>query len=357
MTTWHAVLRGVAAASLALTSAAVATGDDAFVVEPADARTNYFAGREVECDTAIRGGIAVEGRLVWALAAGNRSLTNGAVPVRHAGRGATNVAVSVPLPAGRDGVVADATLTTVLTDAAGNRLGAATRNVRIFPADPFFDRSRWLESLRIAIIDPEGGTEKRLTAAGVPLMLTRADADIAALRPQLILVAEGLAWDDHPRLAADLFHHCGRGVNVLCMAPSSGTFPLPGGDAIGDGIVASLTMRRADVVADLDERLDWRDWAKGGATVVSRLSIVADREVVVARAGATPAGWPWLEATFGGREGGPPAGTLVVCGLGIVAHWEETPAARYLLAALLARLAAPSAAASPDFRPFQENPR
>lgn len=228
--TARTVLRGVAAASLAIMAAAVAAGDDAFVVEPADARTNYFAGRAAECDTVIRGGVAVEGSLIWALAAGNRVLANGAVPVRHPGRGATNAAVSVQLPAGRDGVVADAVLTTVLADAAGNRLGAATRKVRIFPADPFFDRRRWLESLRIAIIDPEGRTERLLTAAGVPLMLTRADADIAALMPQVILVGEGLAWADHPRLAADLVHLCGRGVNVLCLAPASGTFLLPGND-------------------------------------------------------------------------------------------------------------------------------
>jgi hypothetical protein len=332
--TARTVLRGVAAASLAIMAAAVAAGDDAVVIEPADARTNYFAGRAAECDTVIRGGVAVEGSLIWALAAGNRVLANGAVPVRHPGRGATNAAVSVQLPAGRDGVVADAVLTTVLADAAGNRLGAATRKVRIFPADPFFDRRRWLESLRIAIIDPEGRTERLLTAAGVPLMLARADADIAALQPQVILVGEGLAWADHPRLAADLVHLCGRGVNVLCLAPASGTFPLPGNDdPLADARATRLTLRRADVVADF-----------------------ADREAVVARAGSTPAGWPWLEARFGAREEDPPAGTFIVCGLGIVAHWEETPAARYLLAALLARLTPPSDA-SQDSKSLPENPR
>jgi hypothetical protein len=356
--TARTVLRGVAAASLAIMAAAVAAGDDAVVIEPADARTNYFACRAAECDTVIRGGVAVEGSLIWALAAGNRVLANGAVPVRHPGRGATNAVVSVQLPAGRDGVVADAVLTTVLADAAGNRLGAATRKVRIFPADPFFDRRRWLESLRIAIIDPEGRTERLLTAAGVPLMLTRSDADIAALQPQVILVGEGLAWADHPRLAVDLVHLCGRGVNVLCLAPASGTFPLPGNDdPLADARATRLTLRRADVVADFDERLDWRDWSAAGATVVSRLAIVADREAVVARAGGTPAGWPWLEARFGAREEGPPTGTFLVCGLGIVAHWEETPAARYLLAALLTRLTPPSAAASPDSSPLPENPR
>jgi len=360
MTLGFAVLRGVAAASLAIVGAGVAAGDDALEVAPADARTNYFAGRAADCGTVIRGGAAVEGSLAWVLAVGSRSLANGAVAVRHPGRGATNAMVTVPVPAGREGVVAEATLTTVLADAAGNRLGMATRPVRIFPADPFFDRRRWLEGLRIAIVDPDGGTEKVLTAAGVPLLLARADADIAALRPQVVIVGEGLAWDEHPRLAPDLVGLCGRGTNVLCLAPASGAFPLPGAaDTVGDGVADRLALRQADVVGDLDGRLDWRDWSARGSTVVSRLAIVADREAVVARAGVTPRGWPWLEARFADRESGRPAGTFVVCGLGIVAHWEETPAARYLFATLLARLTPPAAdtAPSPDPRPRQESPR
>lgn len=360
MTPRSAVLRGVAAASLAIVAAGIAAGDDALVMAPADARTNYFAGRAAECGTVIRGGEAVEGSLAWVLGVGGRSLANGAVAVRHPGRGATNAVVTVPVPAGREGVVAEATLTTVLADAAGNRLGMAIRPVRIFPADPFFDRRRWLDGLRIAVVDPDGGTEKVLTAAGVPLLFARADADIAALRPQVVIVGEGLAWAEHPRLAADLVGLCGQGTNVLCLAPASGAFPLPGvADPVGDGVADRITLRQADVVSDLDGRLDWRDWSARGSTVVSRLAIVADREAVVARAENAARGWPWLEARFADRESGRPAGTFVVCGLGIVAHWEETPAARYLFAALLARLAAPAAdtGSSLDSRPHQESSR
>lgn len=360
MTPRHAVLRGVVAASLAIVAAGIAAGDDALVMAPADARTNYFAGRAAECGTVIRGGVVVDGSLAWVLAVGGRSLANGAAAVRHPGRGATNAVVTVPVPAGREGVVAEATLTTVLADAAGARLGTATRPVQIFPADPFFDRRRWLDGLRIVIVDPGGGTEKVLAAAGVPLLFARADADIAALRPQVVIVGEGLAWAEHPRLAADLVGLCGQGTNVLCLAPASGAFPLPDpADTVGDGVVDRLTLRQADVVGDLDGQLDWRDWSARGSTVISRLAIVADREAVVARAGGTPRGWPWLEARFADRESGRPAGTFVVCGLGIVAHWEETPAARYLFAAVLARLAAPAAdtAPSPDPRSHQESPR
>lgn len=346
-TDWRASVRCaavVAALSLAIAPAVVAVGDDALVVAAADGRTNFFAGRETAFATVIRGGAAVEGNLLWVLAAGNRVLADGAVAVRHAGPDATKAVVSVTVPAGREGVAADTTLTTVLVDAAGRRLGRAQRKVRIFPEDPFVDRRRWLESLRIVLVDPAGETEKLLAAAGVPLLLARPDADLAALQPRLILIGEGMAWADHPRLSRDLVSLCAQGMNVLCLGPASGTFPLPGtDDANGAGDAASLTLRRADVVTGFDERLDWRDWSAASATVVSRLAIVADREAVVARVGEDTVGWPWLEARFSAREreSDRTMGTFVVCGLGIVRHWEETPAARYLLAALLERLATP----------------
>jgi hypothetical protein len=334
------------------------SGDDAPVVATADARTNFFAGREAVFDTLVRGN-AVDGSLVWVLTVGDRALADGAVAVRHAGRGATTATVAVGLPAGREGVVVDAALNTILADAAGRRLGSAVRRVRVFPADPFAGRRRWLESRRIVLVDPEGKTEKVLAAAGVPLLLARADADVAALRPQVLVVGEGLSWADHPGLSRSLVRLAAQGVNVLCLAPAGGTLPLPGtDDAPGDHVATSLALRRADVVADLDDRLDWRDWSAAG-TVVGRLSITADRGAVVVQAAAAPPGWPWMEVACAGRDDEPPAGRLVVCGLGVVAHWEETPAARYLFAALLTRLAPPARedADSPDPRPIQENQR
>lgn len=358
----RAILPGVLVAVLATARAGVSIAADDLIVTATDDRTNFFAGREARFATAIRGGAAVNGRLVWVLTVGRRLLADGAVPVRHAGRDATTAEVSVMLPAGREDVVAEATLTTVVVDAAGRRLGRAERKVLIFPDDPFAGRRRWLESLRIALIDPAGDTERLLSAAGVPLMLARPDANLAALRPQLIIIGEGLVLSDQPRLSQELARFCAQGMNVLCLAPAAGEFPVPGADdAAGAGVATSLTLRRADVVADLDGRLDRRDWSAGDTTVVSRLAFVADRDAVVARAGDGPGGWPWLEAGFASceRESDRTAGRLVICGLGIVRHWEATPAARYLLAALLARLAPPSVddpASANDSPPVEPSP-
>lgn len=332
-------------AAVALTAVAVALPAIAAeppVVEPASARSNVFAGRAATFGTVVRGGEAVDGTLVWTLTVATRALASGAVAVRHAGGDATVTPITVDVPRVRDGVVVEATLMAALVDAAGTRLGTCSRLVRIFPGDPFAGRRQWLASRRIVLVDPPGRTEEVFRGAGVPFTLVAADGGVAAIQAALVVVGEGTSWVEHPGLPRALALLAARGVNVLCLAPLDGSLPLPGSaDEAGAFVAKSLMLRRADVVAEFDARLDAFDWhgmPDDGDAVVSRLTVAADGAAVIARAGDTPAGWPWLEAAFGPAEADAPKARLVVCGLGIVAHWDETPAARYLFAALLDRL-------------------
>lgn len=338
---------GIAACGILLGAVAAAAPG---VVEPADRRTNWFAGREAGFGTVIRSDEAVAGRLVWVLAVANRTIASGAVDVRHPGGGAMRVDVGVAVPEGREGVTVEAEFATALVDAAGTRLGACSRRVRIFPDDPFAGRTHWLESLGITVVDPPGDTERILEAAGVPFTSVKADADISGLTPRLLIVGEGTSWIDHPGLPHALAGAAAGGSVVLCLAPRDGTMPLPGqADEPGVFVASKLILRSTDVVGEIDVRLDDSDWSVVGPTIRSRLRIEADGDAVVVRAGDGPVGWPWLEAGFAPHESQPSRGRIVVCGLGIMAHWEDTPAARYLLASLLERLTVkkPEAMTSP----------
>lgn len=312
--------------------------EDGVVFEFADRRTNHFAGREATVGTIVRGG-AVEGAVVWVLSIGNRSLARGTAGVRHGGREPTRTDIVLAFPEGREGVVVEAVLTAVLVDAKGNKLGEAATPVRIFPRDPFAGRRRWLEARSIAVLDPVGRTTAAFESCGVPFTLVPTDVEFGSIRAELLVIGEGMSWADQPRLAQDLAFMAARGVNVICLAPREGSMPLPGtSDVPGEVVAKNLGMRRADVVAEIDKRLDHRDWSAAGPTVVARFAVSAEGEAVFVRAGDGPEGWPWLEAGFARRETDPPEGKVVCCGLGIVAHWDETPAARYLFAALLERL-------------------
>lgn len=330
--------RCVAIAIATVACLAAARAEDPPVVEFSDMRTNYFTGRDAKVGVIVRGG-AVDGTLAWVLKVGNRPLAQGTVAVRHAGHDPTRVDVALALPKGREGIVIDATLITVLVDGAGERRGDTSKRVRMFPADPFANRRRWLESRQIALIDTVGHTAQALEAANVPFTLVPDAEDVAAIRPPVIVVGEGFSWGDRPKLAVDLAFVAARGVGILWLAPRDGEMQLPGtADEPGTVVTNSLILRRADVVSELDDRLDWCDWSEAEDTVVSPLRMKADGTTVFVRTGDGRTGWPWLEASFTRHETDLPSGKMVICGLGIVAHWHETPAARYLFAAILERL-------------------
>jgi len=335
------MMRGVSA--VLACACCVATAEPP-ALEAASGRTNFFAGREAKLGTVIRGGDAVAGRLAWTLTALGRTVAGGTLAVRHDGGPATIATVAVAIPEVKDGVVIEAVLTTVLADVAGTRLASLTRAVRIFPADPFVDRTRWLESLALALVDPVGDTERVLTEAGVPFTLVRSEADIAAASPRVLVVGEGASWLDRPDLPGLVTRVAARGMPVLCLAPSDGALPLPAGaDPEGAAGATRLVFDRAGVVTALDQRLDGDGWGGAGRATVSKLAIAAEGDRAMIRIAAAvddPTGWPWLEIGYADRASPRSTATLVVCGYGIVAHWDDTPAARYLFAALIERLAA-----------------
>ena len=332
-------------------------------LEPTSSRGNFFAGREATLGVVMCGGGPAAGRLAWTLTAFGRTLAGGTSNVRHDGGPATITEVAVAIPEVKEGVVVEAAFTAIFVDAAGTRLASHTQPVRIFPANPFVDQTRWLESLNLVLIDPTGDTERVLIAAGVPFTLAQSDADIASAQPRIIMLGEGGSWLDRPDLPALATRWAASGVPVLCLAPQDGTLPLSGmADVEGEAVATRFALERAGAVADLDPRLDNADWVAEGRTITTRVAVVGegDRAVIrLAAAAEIPGGWPWLQLDYADPAAATTA-PLVMCGYGIIAHWDETPAARYLLAAILHRLTADRSADASDLLPttaLPEKPR
>ena len=321
----------------ALAGSSDGTPSSSGVLEASDSRANYFSGSEVTLRQVIRNTEPHVGRLVWSLSARGRSLRHGMVDVQHRGDGPTFTNIRVPLPGVKDEVILDTIFTAALVDRAGERLATHSRPVRIFAEDPFVNRRRWLEGLKIAVFDPVGDTVGVFERSGVPFTPVRGASDIDGMRTGLLVVGEGTSWRGEPGLSAALVAAAARGVSVLCMAPRDGTLRLPAsGDAGGSERTKSLSLRGADVIAEIDPRLDWKDWSPHGSAVTARMVMAAEEDAVVVRVGHAETEWAWLESRY--DSGAVPGGALVICGFGIVAHWDATPAARYLLAGILSRL-------------------
>jgi hypothetical protein len=188
-----------------------------------------------------------------------------------------------------------------------------------------------LRDLGIRLFDPEKKTAERFAKADIPFTEIRTTDALAVVRDGLVVVGEGVSLKEERGLASAMSRVVEAGVPVLCLALRNGEMPLPteGVSETQGKPPLRMTFRRADIIAELDKRLDTGTWAPGRDAVASSLVLSADRRVVAVEAVNGDRGWSWMDIAF---QGG---GRLVVCGFGIVSGWEESPTPRFLLLKVL----------------------
>ena len=332
--------------AIALAVALDGRGEEADVapaIRPREAWSAVFGGSAVDLHFDIRG--VDRARVGWALAIGPRTVAAGEVEAEPGAGGLASAAVHLDLPPVKDGVVLSASLT--LTIAGPGRrepLARAEKALWIFPRDPFADRARWLKGLGVTLYDPAGTTAGAFEAAGIPFEAARDVDGVADLKGGTLVIGEGVSFAEQPGLAAAMATLAARGVAVLCLAPKDGSIPdlaAVEGDAPAAG---SIALRRKDVIAALDKRLDHEAWPGGdGEVVASGLTLKAEGDRLAGVVLGGDRGWPWLEVGYPGRRT-----RLVVCGFGIMKHWDDGPTPRFLLARALEVVAGPADQPHPE---------
>jgi hypothetical protein len=304
--------------------------DDKTTIEDLTPWTNRFGGQETEWQYRIAAPKAFAGRAAWRLASDGRTLARGETKMAVGAGQTGTVKLSVPLPPVKDGVVLKTRLhVSILAD--DTAIASHEKTVWIFPRDPFAGRSDWLKSLKIVVFDPEKRTLKILAQLKIPHEELGNVDSIPEMKSGTLIVGEGVSFQDYPALPEALTRAAARGVAVLCLAPSAGTFPIPGTENAKLPVPQGLSLRHSDVIADLDKRLDSKAWP-GGKMILGTLVVRGETGLVQGEVAAN--GWPWFEATYTA-----PRGRLILCGFGIVSQFESTPTPRFLLARILERLA------------------
>ena len=222
-------------------------------------------------------------------------------------------------------------IVTVYAEGKSDKESSYEKTLWIFAADPFYNRTKWVEGLKITLYDsdPKSKTAEALKSLKVPFEEVRNPAALADLKEGLLLVGEGVSLKDEAGLAEAMVQAASRGIPVLCLCPKEGIFPLPGTD---NGLPApgSLTFHRQDIITKLDKRLDAAAWAPDNQVVARSLTIKAEDGKVIAEIQEGSKGWPWLQLDYPDQKG-----RLVLCGFPIIQRWDASPTPRYLLARLL----------------------
>jgi hypothetical protein len=318
---------------LGLVWSSASAQENRVILEPREKWTNLAAESKTDFHFTVKVPAAFKGRVEWTFAddATKRVFLRGRGEVMIMADAGKPITIKVPLetPSLNPGVAVKARLViSAYADGKNARVAAFEKTMWIFHADPFANRAEWLKELKISLYDSDGGgkTSKMLKNLKVPYDEVR---NIAGVQDGVLLVAEGVSFKEEPGLADELLKAASRGVPVLCLAPSGGTFPVPTAD---DGLPTpgSFLLRRHDIIAKLDKRLDANAWAPDNRVVASSLTIKAEEGKVIGEIQEAGKGWSWLQVDFPDKNG-----RLVLCGFAVVRHWDAGPTPRYLFARLL----------------------
>ena len=296
---------------------------------------NVFADRDVTQHLGIDAQQSMRGRVSWQLTVNRAVIQRGEAAVTVESGRTAEVAIPLRIPPVNPGVVMDAELAVAFAgeDGADSSL---QKPLTVFHENAFANRSVQLEALNIALFDPAETTAARLEKAGVPFRTVRNIDSIPELDSRLVVVGEAVSLESRRGLFAVLQDTARSGTSVLCLAPADGAFALPGAEAHDGPRPASVALRRNDVIHELDKRLDAASWPPDGRVTACAMSVRADRGGVV---GAVVPdgneGWLWVEIVY------PGGGRLIVSGFAVMAHWEATPAPRYLFVHMIDRLTGP----------------
>jgi hypothetical protein len=300
--------------------------DDAIELTPRNEPSAVFGDSEATFTYAITLKGRFNGALTWLHSAGQRTIARGEIPVADA----REVSVRLKIPPVREAVALETTLTASLQQREGGAAVAShSRRIWIFPRDPFGGRRRWLEALEIRLFDPQGETREAFHSMSIPMQEVRNPAALAHVERGVLIIGEGVSWRDHRALGEMLPAVAAKGVSVLCLAPADGAFILPGTREAERPAPRSISLRREELIRKYHKRLDTAAWTSRGELIASRMGVTGDRRQVTVEVAANEAGWPWLELDYSGQ------GKWIVCGFGVIEHWEASPNARFFLAALL----------------------
>lgn len=245
--------------------------------------------------------------------------------------------IQARLPEVRPGGAIELRLSVELLGPGRRELASHERPLWLLSDNPFVDRGRWLEGLKIGLFDPPGRTAAKLRAMGVPFEPIHNLAAIEEHEAKLLVIGEGLSFGRNRPLGEILIRWAEAGGKALCLAPSDGWLTLPG---LAPGIEPRrrpqrIVLRGTDVIPELDKRLDALAWPPDGPIVASSLAVAAERNRLEFHVVDDESGWPWVESHYAN------GGSMLVCGFAIIERWDTGPTPRYLFARMLEEIAEP----------------
>jgi len=297
--------------------------------------SDVFGGKEAVFHVLVVAREATQGRMAWRYSVGDKTIARQEREISVVPGRPESVEVRLPVPEVKEGVILNTTLSvSVIENGASQATVTLEKPLWIFSENPFADRTEWLKKLDLRLFDPEKRTADFFEKTGIPFQRVANMEALSEVKDGIIIVGEGVSFNDFKGLPSLLFKVAARGTPVLCLAPSGGIVNLPGTSESELPSPRSMKFAQNEIITRLDKRLDAVAWPPDGVIVSTTTAIRSARGAVVGEVEKGGANWAWLEMAFDDSRG-----MFILCHFAIVEKWDAGPAPRYLLARILEYLA------------------
>ncbi len=291
-----------------------------------------FSGRHVQRHVLVKAENPFEGRLVWELTADHRVIARGEKALTVPVGAPVAVAVELPIPNVKPGVVRQLTFTAaVVVNGKAKPVAALSKDLVILSDDPFFNKKQWLGQLNIQLFDPEQTAAAQLSEAGIPFRELRNIEALADIDSQFFIIAPNVSPADYPGLLPTVLTAAARGVSTIWLAPAPGQMPLPGTASSAElPEPKRIALRRNDMITELYAKLDAVAWPPDGSVTACSFTLTAERRQIEVDILENRDEWTWLILSYDG------GGRFILCGVDIIGKWNASPTPRHLFAHMVA---------------------
>lgn len=293
---------------------------------PAETGLNAFAGRETLLVVGIKDHLSRGERVWFRVTKERRTIASGTARSGSAGR----IDLPVQLPGMKPGVALPFEIELRADSEQGRLMRGGT--LWAFSEQPFDPEHKLSASRTVVLYDPEGRTEVALRSISLACDTLDKPASLEGVTNAVIVVGEGVSLESERGLVDLLADAVARGNRVLLLAPRDGQLKPPSAWRVllaGD----AQDVLRVTAASTVPYKLKLKEWPPDGRAVQMRFHLTAERDeaifTVSPDAGCEAIGWDDVAS----------GGCFRSCGLGIIAKWNQTPAARWLFVELVERLA------------------
>jgi len=287
---------------------------------------NIFSGRPSNILVKITKADANGDRLLWRLAANNRTLASGRIPLKHRNP-QEPLLLRIDLPELSADVILETTLTAkIQKDSDNSVIAELTEVFLIYAPNPLIGQKKWIQDTNINLYDPAGHTSKVFMQLGLPFRQVNRLEDISNIHKGILIIGENNSLQRHRSAINFLIQASSNGLPVLFLPSADVKIPVTQSNDNFSYRLKRISFETHDILKNFSPKSNLPAWPGNDMIAEEKIGLTSLRTGKCVAVQNQATGWSWVEFEFFDTHA-----KFIYTSTPLIEHWESSPVPRYLL--------------------------